>query len=141
MTKDELIYRMNRGDILPGLLPVDSNVFNIPERLRQIDPGYFVMFNPRNQTFELHHEGQDFTYCLTFPFDELDGRAIDYVQETRIERLGAIRRQMDAHNEKVEADKRRDFDDKVDYLSKEIHRSALRRNEVPDAGAFKTVWR
>ena len=140
MTQDELIYRINKGDILPGLLSVNDNVFDIPKRLREIDPGYFVMFNPKNQKYELHHEGQDITYCLTFPFDELDGRALVYARETRIERINTIRRQMKEHNEKLEADSREEFDDKIGYISREIHRSALRRNEVPDAGAFKTRW-
>jgi hypothetical protein len=98
MNKDQLIYRTNIGDIMPGLIPVEDNVFDIPRRLKEIDSGYFVMFNPDNQKYELHNEFQDTTYCLTFPYDELDGRALDYARETRIERFDVIRRQMRQHN-------------------------------------------
>lgn len=140
MDRDTLIYRMNKGDTMPGLILVENNVFDIPKRLREIDPGYFVMFNPENQKYELHNENQDTTYCLTFPFDELDSRAIDYTRETRIERKDIILKQIKQHNEKVERDRRNEFEDKVDYIAREIHRSALRRNEIPDPGAFTTRW-
>lgn len=140
MNNDKLTYRINIGDTMPGLILVEDNVFNIPSRLKEIDPGYFVMFNPASQQYELHNEYQDTTYCLTFPFDGLDCRAIDYTMETRIERKDIILKQIKRHNEKVEADRRNRFDDKIDYIAREVHRSALRRNEIPDAGAFATRW-
>jgi hypothetical protein len=136
MTQDELIYRMNRGDILPGLIPVHDNVFDIPRRLKEIDPGYFVMFNPADQRYELHHEAQDFTYCLTFPYEELDGRALDYVRETRIERIDTIKQQMDEHNRKLEEGYRKERDNQIECLAKDVHKFALRHEDDIQQKAF-----
>lgn len=142
MTQDELIYRTNMGDILPGKVLVESNVFNIPERLREIDKGYFVLFNPENQRYELHHEEQDFTYCFTFPFEELDGRAIDYVRETRIERIDIIKRQMKERNRKLQEDMEKEFQDKIECIAKDVHKYALRHTDDNDhEKAFRNAYK
>jgi len=140
MTQDRLDYRVNMGETPPGRILVESHALDMPRRLREIDPGYFILFNPENQRYELHHEEQETTYCLTFPFSELDGRAEDYTREMRIERIKDIYSEIKAHNEKVERDKQQKFDDDVEWVAREIHRSALRRNEVPDEDAYKTRW-
>lgn len=137
MTEDRLIYLRNRGDIFPGRLWVRDNVHDIPRRLQEIDSGYFVMFNSDNQKFELHHEDQDFTYCLTFPFDVLDGRAIDYALERRIERFNEIMRQMDENNRKVEEDGRKERDNQIECLAKDVHKFALRHDDDMQIKAFK----
>lgn len=70
---------VNVNDIYPGdALEVKSNVFDIPERLRGIDPGAFVIFRKSTQKYEIHSTSNkdDATYCFTVPYDELDSRTI-----------------------------------------------------------------
>jgi hypothetical protein len=95
-----------------------------------------VMVNPADQRYELHHEAQDFTYCLTFPYEELDGRALDYVRETRIERIDTIKQQMDEHNRKLEEGYRKERDNQIECLAKDVHKFALRHEDDIQQKAF-----
>lgn len=140
MTQAEFEARIQRGDIIAGGILVETNVFNIPERLKAIDKGYFVVFRPYSQRYELHHEEQDFTLCTEFPYDELDSRAIDYAKKTRIENIDIIMEEMKKKNEKIENDRKESFLDKVGEIAKDIHRYARRSTGDGgiDKGAYKT---
>ena len=82
--------------------PVVTNVFLIPERLREIDNGYFVLRNHQTKQFEIHHSGQPHdTYCLTVPYDELDERTLHLVQKTRICNAEKLLLEMEEHNRKI----------------------------------------
>ena len=73
---------------------IESNVFDIPQRLREIDADYFVVYNHSIRQFEVHHKGQDETYCLSIPYPELDVRTLHRVRETRVERSKIILEQL-----------------------------------------------
>jgi hypothetical protein len=141
MTAEELIYFKNRGDVMPESILVETNVFNAPERIREIDPDYFVVFDPRNQKFELHHKEQEFTPCFVFPFDELDGRAVDYVQDSRIERFRDKIQKMEENNRKIEEAQHKEFMDKIEVTAKDIHTYALRHDDDQQKKAFKNAYK
>lgn len=103
-----------------GRIPVLSNAFDIPQRLKEIDPRYFVMFNTTSQKYEVHVKGQpDTTLGLTLPFDELDARALGYVQERNQEHFEAIARQIDIQNERLVQKREADSLDKAGYKTRE----------------------
>ena len=90
---------MNKNDVKT---PVVTNVFLIPERLREIDDGYFVLRNHETKQFEIHHSGQPHnSYCLTLPYDELDERALKLVRKTRIGNAEKLLAEMEEHNQKL----------------------------------------
>ncbi len=85
---------------------LDTNVYFIPERLREMDEGYFVVRNHQTKTFEIHHAKQPHsTYCLTVPYSELDARTLELVKKTSISRMEHLLREMDSANEKLAARK------------------------------------
>jgi len=74
----------------PHLSLVESNVFDIPRRIREYDPTYFVVRNHRRGKFEIHNiENGGSTYCFTVPTDELDSRVIELVKTTDTKAYGA----------------------------------------------------
>lgn len=98
----------------PNLTPVTTNVYLIPERLREIDPEYFVVRNHEKQTFEIHHRGQAHTtYCLTVPYDELDARTLTLVQKTSVSHLDTLVAEIDRHNQKLEGEANRIPDESI----------------------------
>jgi hypothetical protein len=141
MTSSKFEYLVNRGDIIPGSILIETNVFNVPERIRDIDPGYFVVFCPKTQKYELHHEEQSFTHCFAFPFAELDGRAVDYVQDTRIERFKKKFHDMEENNRKLEAAQHEEFMDKVGETAKDIYKYAIRHEDDEQKKAFKDAYK
>lgn len=142
MTSEKLTQLKVSGFMDTRSIPVESNVFDIPNRLREINSNYFVMFNPSTQLFELHDKSQTVTHCLTFPFDELDGRCIDYTRERLVHRADILFKEMEAKNAKIEAEAEKKFTDDVGVIAKEIHTHAIRGSidgEI-DKGAYKTKF-
>ena len=120
--------------------PVVTNVFWIPERLREIDDGYFVLRNHETKRFEIHHRGQPHnTYCLTVPYDELDERTLDLVQKTRICNAEKLLSAMEEHNQKI-AKQQNDIPEEATQKLKETITYLGRHSDKEDLddGAFTT---
>ena len=112
--------------------PVITNVYRIPERLREIDSDYFVVRNHKKQTFEVHHKGQSpTTYCLTVPYPELDARTLELVRKTRISNLDILISEMDKNNRILE-EKSKVIPDEARVKTKEVL-SYLNHHESKDA--------
>lgn len=106
-----------------NLIDVKSNVFCIPERLREIDKGYYVVFNTISQCFEVHHREQiGNTLALNIPYGELDCRTVDLVRNTRIENGRKFIEDMDRHNERLELEKEKRLLEYIDVTGREIHK-------------------
>lgn len=100
------------------LFEIESDCLDIIKRLRAIDKDYFVLFNSDNHKFELHNHAQGKgTYCLTFPFDVLDERAVTFTKKTRVQNSDAIFQEMEAENRALERAKAKqilnDFEEKL----------------------------
>lgn len=80
---------------------IESDCLEIVRRIKDIDEQYFVKFDPEKHKFELHHRAQRNTYCLTFPFDQLDERAVSYVLKTRVQNSDEIFKSMEEENRKL----------------------------------------
>lgn len=121
---------------------VKSNVFRIPERLKEIDRSYFVMYDTNTGRFEVHStENKDGdTYCLTLPFDELDSRTIEHVRKTRVENAKKLWKEMKRNNERLEIEKAKKYADYISSTSKDIYRYLAPKSTketIPD-GAYTT---
>ncbi len=61
-------------------LPIETHVYDIPQRLREIDPALRVCFNTDTQKFEVWGRDLCGPYILAV-FDSLDCRAVDAVRK------------------------------------------------------------
>ena len=82
------------------LIEIKNDVYFISERLKEVDFNYFILYNTKKRKYEIHHKAQSDTYCLTVPFDELDARTIDFVNQTRVENRDRLFKEMDEENKK-----------------------------------------
>lgn len=99
---------------------VETNVFNIPERLREIDSGYFVVFNSKRNKFEVHNETNiGNSYCFTVPFDKLDCRTITHCRKTLVGGYGdKIYAEMEKNNRKIQESRHRAFKNEMEARAK-----------------------
>lgn len=102
-------------------IKINYDVYNISNRLRIIDRGYFIVYDTSKMKFEVHHKNQvGGSYCLTLPFPCLDARTIDYVKKTRTENLASILKEIEKDNfeaERNEQSRARDlFNEKLENL-------------------------
>lgn len=125
---------MREGECARDRVPVVSHALDIPQRLKELEPGYFVMLNTRTQKYEVHHgDGQNTLECV-LPYDELDERTVRHVRKHRMERLEALVREVEAHNRRLEEEAARAFLEDAGQRTKEAVRylsNNSRTDEIP----------
>lgn len=85
------------------MIRIDSDLFDIAQRLKAIDRGYVVFYNPDNRKYLLYKEERGkVEYQLAFPFDSLDARCIDFCFKTRVERARELLIELENENLKNE---------------------------------------
>ncbi len=102
------------------LKEIKNDVFNISNRIKEINKNYIVYFNTEIKKYELYHK--KYGYCLTFPYDELDSRCIEYTLSTRADRIDVKKfvEDIDRYNENIEKKAIEAQIDKTTYEAKEI---------------------
>ncbi len=80
---------------------ITRDVYNIVNRIKQIDPNYFVMYCDKKRLFELHDKRQKPTFSITL-FSALDKRSIDKVYKSQSKNYKDIFRAIDQTNENIE---------------------------------------
>ena len=79
------------GEYTRTLIPITGDVCDITGRLKEMDTGYFVMYNRASGKFEVHHREQiGDTLACELPFPQLDARALAWVRETSVQRAEAL---------------------------------------------------
>lgn len=88
---------------MKNLINIFTDPFFICQRLKEIDRSYFVMFDLEKKNYQLHSsEQRGNSYCLTFPFDCLDARAVEHAKKTRVENEDKIIEEIDRENKRLE---------------------------------------
>lgn len=116
--RSEILHRLRYR---PFLFLVEQSVYDIPKRIEEYDKDMFVVFNSLKQKYELHsiqYPGD--TFQTTFPFNELDARALRHVWENDLSVHGRnIFKQIERDEEKMKKSKDRDFKNMVGSLARE----------------------
>ena len=85
-------------------IKIDSDVFNICERIKEIDKHYFIVFSTQRNRYEIHNSSQrGGSYCLTVPYSFLDERTLKLVEESRVENIDEILNKIKLSNELKES--------------------------------------
>jgi hypothetical protein len=118
----------------PYLTLVLHDLYDISGRIRNIEPGYFIVRNHRTGKFEIHSEDNiGDTYCLTLPYSELDARALSYCAERCIGSGGYKRvLDIDKHNKIIDEKKARYFENDLKDASTEMAGSLSLAQEKDD---------
>lgn len=78
---------------------ITHDVFDIADRIKEISPDYFVMYDKALNRFEIHNARQSpDTLSLVLPYDTLDCRAVELVLKTRVQNIENMLREMEQHN-------------------------------------------
>lgn len=80
---------------------IENDLFNISNRLKQIDKNYLLVRNKLKKRFELWYNSCVPRLELVFKTNRIDKRMIDFVNSTRIENIDKIIKEMDKTNEKI----------------------------------------
>lgn len=107
----------------PYLTLVRTSTCEIPERVREYDPSYFVVWNNRKNQFEIHStDNVGDTFCMSVPWSELDDRVIKMLYKNDLRNRGSkIFEEIDQANEDLEKSKDREMKNYIKDISKEMH--------------------
>ena len=84
------------------LLRLESDVFFITERLKEIDQSYEVYYNLETLSFEVHSSLQPHnSYCFKVPYDCLDERTLFYALKTRSENRDLLIKEIEKNNQYI----------------------------------------
>jgi hypothetical protein len=82
---------------------IKSDLYDIAKRLREIDSGYFLLFDYKKKRFEVHNKHQNgSSFCLALPFERLDERTLRLVRRTMASRKEQLFREMEEHNARLQ---------------------------------------
>ncbi|NLL56366.1 MAG: hypothetical protein GX242_04030 [Clostridiales bacterium] len=99
------------------LIKITNDLYDIAFRIKEIDDRYQIFYDTDKCKYKLYLNS---SYQLTFPYDNLDARSLDYAYETRMEHIEKILEKIDKHNERIMADgikkAKDDFENKVSRL-------------------------
>ncbi len=120
-------------------IKLKDNVFNVTDRLKKLNPNFFVLYNLENKKFELHSRDYGrLSYVLTFPYDVLDGRAINFVQKCYNSSPVDLN-ELDKYNKRltqVQVDKAKD---ETEYKISKVYDYANKKsNNITEN--FKNIW-
>ena len=90
---------------------IQNDLFDIADRLKEINEHYEVYFDTERQKFVVKAFG---LHQFTVPYDKLDVRTLDYAYYTRRENAEAILHDVDVYNERRERDDLRKVKDEVE---------------------------
>lgn len=82
---------------------IESDVFDICKRIKELDPSYYIVYNFQNNKFEVHSNYQrGNSFCFIVPFDALDARVLEYARKTSVARKDKLIEEIDRENELAE---------------------------------------
>lgn len=123
-------------------IKIESDVFDIVDRIKEIDDGYYIVLNNQNCKFELHNKKQLNTYCFTIENNCIDNRVIDKILYTNIKNIDKIINEIDKNNIDNENKKIAEISHQSKYMLNEFYKFANNTSrDIDDDKAFSTVWR
>ncbi len=116
-------------------------MFGILRRLQQIDGRYYIVFNKRNNKWEVHMSGLKDSYCLTCPYATLDSRLIDYVYTTSLVHNPNLIRDIELNNASIDNDREAKRSEYIDSNLKDVYDNLNSSTKRYDWGqAMNTKW-
>lgn len=113
MYKNEIYHRLSKK---PHLKFMETNPYSIPERVKEYNSSFFVVYNTMIRKYEIHSlVNKVNTHEMTLPFNELDCRAITAISD------GDIR----VHGDRIFKDIKKYNIDHDEKLKKQAKQNAL----------------
>lgn len=123
-------------------IEIESDVFDIVDRIKEIDDGYMIMYDTKLCRLELHNKKQLNTFCFVVKNNEINSNLINQILCSNIANIDSIVEEIDNNNiliEKVNAEKLKDY---TGFVSKEIFDFASNSSkEFKTSDVFRFSWR
>ena len=123
------------------LIKIFHDVFDICDRIKEIDDGYFIVFNTSSNQYEIHNFKQKVTtFCISCP-NGLDSRVITKLRKTRVENIDKVLKEIEESNKKIEENIKNKQKDESEYKLREMFDYANKKEyDIDFSDSNKTKW-
>ena len=121
-------------------IKIESDVFDIVDRIKEIDEAYYVVYDVMKNCFEIHNYNQISSYCLTVPFCCLDNRVLDILSWSESRNIDKIVEGIDNNNKNIENNNRIKINEITEFNSKEIFEFSSNSSKQWNENDFEMVW-
>jgi hypothetical protein len=84
---------------LNNLIEITNDLFDIAQRLKDVNEDYVLYFNVEKQHYEVHNRKQyPSTLAFVVPYDELDARTIKYARFTSVNNSTKLFEEIEKNN-------------------------------------------
>lgn len=98
-----------------ALIKITHDTFDVLQRIKEIDEGYFIVYNTLCSRFEIHNSKQHSnTFCLTVD-GELNSKVVDKVRKTRVQNVKKLLEEIEENNLMLEKESKRKFNDEMRF--------------------------
>jgi len=120
-------------------IKIENDVFDIINRLKEIDEGYYIVYNTNSKKNEIHNKYTKNSYCLTIPYSQLDERTIVLANNTHVRNYKKILESIEENNDRLQTEKIEELKEVNDYKIRELLKYSRVETERV-LNAFKTTW-
>lgn len=124
-----------------ALIKISNDAFNIAERIKALNPHYFIVFNTKKQLFEVHNAKQHSnTFCITCE-NGLNFNVINKLRKTRIENIEKLIKEIEINNQLIEREASEQVKDVAQCKAREMFDYAKHRVEDCNFDdSYSTKW-
>ncbi len=124
-----------------SLIRITNDVFDIANRVRAIDSGYFIVYNTDFDRYEVHNSKQKpSTFCIVCD-KGLNATVVQKLHKSKIENLDKLLKEIEKNNEIMEKEQDKAVKDVQQVKLKEMYNYAKSKTEDVDfKNSYQTNW-
>lgn len=84
---------------------IENDLFDIANRLKAIDDGYYVLYDRLLKRYEIHNDKSRDSLQLILPYSSLDARTVRHVAATQVVDPSRFINEIDEYNNRLETSK------------------------------------
>ena len=117
------------------LIRIAHDVFDIADRVKELDEGYYPVFNTETQRYEIRHSDGDYV-AVVVPYETLDARVLKHLFLTRRDNAYSALMKLDEENERQRQRSIASAVDEAGYKARQIlsYLGDGKRHEMPNPG-------
>ena len=117
------------------LVRITHDVFDIADRVRELDEGYYPVYDTEKRRYEIRHRDGDYI-AVVVPYDTLDARILKHLYLTRRDNALAFLSKMEEENLQKEKKSIDHTVDEAGYKARQIfsYLDTSKRRELPAYG-------
>ena len=115
------------------LVRITNDVFDIARRVKELDEGYYPVYDTEKHRYEIRHSDGDYI-AVVVPYDGLDARILRHLYLTRRDNALAALEKMEAENERQTKLSVANAMDEAGYKARQIlsYLDDGKRHELPE---------